>query len=167
MSTLSVDTIQGQTTAANVNIPNHIVQTVQFTRLGVNGAAASGGNVQANSTSYVDIMSQAITTKVANSKILVTMRCIGYVSGGNGTSRGSSKVFRNATLIGGDTYAWYGPSGLMTPMNLSFLDAPSVAAGTVLTYKLQGNSGTGTMSYLYTDNSGGSFNDITLMEIAQ
>ena len=166
-STLTVDNIVGATTAANVNIKNHIVQTVQFTRLAVYGGAASGGNVQANSTTFVDIMSKAITTKVANSKILVTMRCVGYVSGGNGTTRGASKIFRNSTLIGGDSYAWYAANTTMCVHSVSFLDAPSVAAGTALTYKMQGNSGTGTMAYMYSDSSGSSFNDITLMEIAQ
>ena len=32
MSTLSVDTIQGQTTASDVMIPNHVVQVVEGTR---------------------------------------------------------------------------------------------------------------------------------------
>ena len=167
-STLTVDNIVGATTAGTVKMPaGHVIQTVQFTRLGVHGSASPSGNVSANSSTFVDIMSKAITTKVANSKILVTMRCIALVSGGNGSTRGESKVFRNATLIGGDTYAWYGANDTMLNHSVSFLDAPSVGAGTALTYKLQGNSGTGTMIYMYSDSGGASFNDITLMEIAQ
>jgi len=166
MSILKVDTINEKTSGNGVAIPGHVVQTVQFNRLGVNGSNP-GGSVNATSTTYVDIMSKAITTKVANSKILVTMRCTGYVGGGNGTTRGASKIFRNSTLIGGDPYAWYGANAVMYHHQISFLDAPSVAAGTTLTYKMQGNSGTGTMVYLYADGGGGAYNDITLMEIAQ
>ena len=57
-STLTVDNIVGATTAANVNIPNHVVQTV--TSVDITGLALAN----ANTAKFMDV---ALTTKVANS----------------------------------------------------------------------------------------------------
>ena len=66
MSTLSVDTIQGQTTAANVKLPAGSVLQV------VNGPANTG-RIQSSSTSYTDTpISATITPKYNTSKILVS-----------------------------------------------------------------------------------------------
>ena len=65
MSTLSVDTIQGQTTAANVKLPaGCILQTVSTTKT---------DTFTSSSSSLVDItgMSVTITPKYATSKVLV------------------------------------------------------------------------------------------------
>lgn len=65
MSTLSVDTIQGKTTAGTVAMPaGVIIQTVDFTH---------GTNVATQSTGYVDTgISAVITPKFSNSKIYIT-----------------------------------------------------------------------------------------------
>ena len=65
MSTLSVDTIQGQTTAANVKLPaGCILQTVSTTKTDAFSNASS---------SLVDItgMTVTITPKYSTSKILI------------------------------------------------------------------------------------------------
>ena len=43
MSTLSVDTIQGQSAAGNVVIPNHVIQVEQFFRIGLIGSTQVWG----------------------------------------------------------------------------------------------------------------------------
>ena len=164
MSILKVDTINEKTTGNGVHIAGHVIQVVQFTRLG-NFQSGATGAVDVSSTTYSDLMSKAITTKAANSKILVAMRCTAYNSGNN--LRGSSKIFRNSTLITADEYAWYAPQSTMTTHTISFLDEPSASAGTTITYKMQGNADLATIRYLYSDGSGSAINDITLMEIAQ
>lgn len=65
MSTLSVDTIQGQTTAATVKIPGHVVQCVQ-TYDNTNEATYSA-------TAFTNIthLNTSITPKVSGSKFLI------------------------------------------------------------------------------------------------
>jgi len=69
MSTLSVDTIQGQTTAANVKLPaGSIIQTVTFT------SPFNGSEISATTNSYVSTGSEgliSITPKYNNSKLIV------------------------------------------------------------------------------------------------
>ena len=77
MSTLSVDTIQGQTTAANVKWPaGCVVQTVQFHRRGQQDGTAVASLASMTTATYVDVMSKAITTKFANSLIYVAMNIV-------------------------------------------------------------------------------------------
>jgi len=173
MSILKVDTIQEKTSGNGVEIAHalkgsgiagHVIQVVQFTRLG-NFQSSATGFVDVSSTTYSDLMSKAITTKAANSKILVAMRCTGY--NGSNLVRGSSKIFRDSTLITADEYAWYAPQSTMVTHTISFLDEPSASAGTTITYKMQGNADIASIRYLYSDGGGSAINDITLMEIAQ
>ena len=75
MSTLSVDTIQGQTTAANVKLPaGSVLQTVQNNFNNFDSTS---------STSYgATSVSLAITPKYATSKILVSLMINGqYITG--------------------------------------------------------------------------------------
>jgi len=138
-----------------------IVQVVQFLD---NGSYSSGSSLLNTSTStFQDVMSKSITTKVANSYILVDVVCVGYYGGGN--LRGRSKLFRNSTQIDGDPYAWYGDTSTMVVHTIKNLDSPSATAGTTLTYTLQGAALTGTPSLGYQDSGGGSHNSITLTEI--
>ena len=70
MSTLSVDTIQGKTTAGTVAMPaGMIIQTVQ---------TISRTTGESTSTSYVELSSSmrcSITPKFSNSKLLITATC--------------------------------------------------------------------------------------------
>ena len=67
MSTLSVDTIQGQTTAANVKLPAGTVLQKIVTQ--------TNSNQTINSTSFVGVSSLtvSITPKYANSRLVVTI----------------------------------------------------------------------------------------------
>lgn len=167
MSTLSVDTIQGQTTAAKVKMPEgHVVQTVQYHRPG--SLASMNSLATLNSSTFVDIMSKAITTKFTNSKIYVGMSLVVY--DGSVNARAKTKVLRNSTQIDADTYAIYCGAGVMMNYQVALLDSPSASAGTTLTYKLQTARQTGSSTSLsigYGDSGGGSSASIILMEIAQ
>jgi len=168
MSTLSVDTIQGQTTAANVKLPaGAIVQTVQYHRRGQQDGTGSSNLVTISTDSLTDVMSKAITTKFANSLIHLTMNLVLYDTSGN-PLRLRTKILRNSTEIDGDRYAGYGDGGTMFTKTYTFLDTPSAAAGTTLTYKLQVSElGNSTVGVGYGDSGGGSAASIILMEIAQ
>ena len=167
MSTLSVDTITGQTTASKVKMPEgHVVQTVQYHRP---GSLTSLSNLATlDSSTFADIMTKAITTKFANSKIYVTMNIIAY--DGSANARVMTKILRDSTQIDADRYGIYCSSGTMQNYQVSLLDSPSANAGTTLTYKLQAARQTGSSQSLkigYGDGAGGSSASIILMEIAQ
>ena len=94
MSTLKVDTIQGKTTAGTVAMPSgSVVQSVEFARIGVVGSSLSS-LLTIDSTSFADVMSKTITTKLANSKIFVSMNVVGF--NGSSTLRVSTKIFSAA-----------------------------------------------------------------------
>ena len=167
MSTLSVDTIQGQTTAANVKLPTgSIVQTVQYLRKGRHDASM-GALVNVQTSSFVDVMSKAIVTKFANSLIFVKMNCVFYESQSGQSARSTAKILRNSTEINADKYGAYNDYNVMGNYLVSMLDTPSAAAGTTLTYKLQAlrQSGSGQCLWGYGDSAGGSSASIVLMEI--
>ena len=170
MSTLSVDTIQGQTTAANVKLPaGCVVQTVQFHRRGQQDGTAVTSLASMTTATYIDVMSKAITTKFANSLIYVAMNIVIFESSGNAL-RGKCKIMRDSTEIDGDAYFAYAPSTArsMYQNGFNFLDTPNAAAGTTLTYKMRaGETGSSTALFGYGDSSGGSSASIVLMEIAQ
>ena len=164
MSTLSVDTITGQTTAANVVIPNHVIQVEQFFRIGIIGSNQASLAELSNASDYSDIMSQTITTKQANSKILVRTKLVGYNATQN--MRGISRVLRGNIEIARDRYAFYGPSQIFAVAMDEVLDTPNASAGTTLTYKYQCyNSGSGTLKVGQGDANGGTNASFTLMEI--
>ena len=168
-STLTVDNIVGATTAANVKLPaGHIVQTAQYLRRGQTGANMSS-LVNVQTSSFVDVMSKAITTKFANSLIFVKMNCVFYETQSGQSARSSTKILRNSTEINADHYGAYTEYNIMGNYLVSMLDTPSAAAGTTLTYKLQARrqGGSGQCLWGYGDGSGGSSASIILMEIAQ
>ena len=177
MSTLSVDTIQGQTTAANVKLPAGCVLQVLST--------TKTDTFTTSSTGPIDItgLSVSITPKYATSKILV-MFDVHIVGNDSGTGlrllRGSTNLAlgdasgsrARMTAIGfysnGASPNVY--SGGQTSM--SFLDSPSTTSAT--TYKLQAqclstNGININMSRYDTDNGNASrgSSTITVMEIAQ
>tara|TARA_Y100001938_G_C7806219_1_gene289557 strand:+ start:22 stop:528 length:507 start_codon:yes stop_codon:yes gene_type:complete len=168
MSTLKVDTIQGKTTSGTVAMPaGHVVQSVEFARIGVVGSSLSS-LLTIDSTSFADVMSKTITTKLANSKIFVSMNVVGF--NGADVLRVSTKIFRDSTQINGDVYGLYGVQDHMILYAFSMLDAPSASAGTTFTYKMQAarQGGSSTAHQIgYGDSGGGSTANIILMEIAQ
>ena len=167
MSTLSVDNITGQTTAANVKIPGHVIQVVAFRRPGLLSSQSSLLTV--DDDSFADVMSKAIITKSANSQIYVAINCVGYSPTSQGDTRISTRVLRNSTQIDADKYGVYLDTGQMSNISAHILDEPEAAAGTTLTYKFQARrQATSNTFYMgYGDSGGGSSASITLMEIAQ
>jgi len=165
-SRLLVDKIEGKTTSSTVQMPSgHIVQSVSFDRAGSSTSAVST-LASLSSSSFVDVMSKSITTKLASSKIFVSIDIVAY--DGSNNMRIKTKFLRDSTEINGDAYAFYGPSSIMYNNVFSMLDSPSVSAGTTLTYKLQAAvTGGSTTAIGYGDSGGGSNANITLMEIAQ
>ena len=183
--TLTVQNLQGPSSGANANkiivpsgqtidasagtlVPSsgQIIQTVQFLREGSTGSNSSSA-VSISSATYTDVMSKAITTKVANSKIRVMINTVTYRSGGT-NMRGAYKVLRDSTQIDGDLYGFYtSTSNNMLSAVVDHIDSPNAAAGTVLTYKFQGSSRDAvSMQFLYSDGGGAASNSITLQEIA-
>ena len=152
----------------NLSLPTgSVLQVVQFFDEGKLGTAKSPLASIVIADGYPDIMSKAITTKAANSKILVQIKTVGYDSV-NSTVRGATKTFRDSTLIDSDTYSFYDGSNVMVLFNSTILDAPAAAAGTTITYKLQAAQGhaSGALIVGYGDTGGGSSSQITLTEIA-
>ena len=174
-SRLLVDKIEGKTTANTVQMPSgSIVQAVQFHRPGKLGSVpdnlpgTSSANVQLSSSSFVDVISKTITTKLANSQIYVTLSVVVY--DGTTNVRAKTKVLRDSTQIDGDQYGAYAGQSTMASYQVFILDTPNASAGTTLTYKLQAARASGSSSGLsiaYGDSSGGSSASLTLMEIAQ
>jgi hypothetical protein len=159
---------QSLTAVTSAGLPSGtVLQVVQFFDVGANGAAKSPLASLLNSAGYTDIMSKAITTKAANSKILVQMKTVAFDSV-NIATRGATKTFRDSTLIDSNAYSFYEDPNVMVLFNSTILDAPAVAAGTTITYKLQAlqNQASGALVVGYGDSGGGSSSQITLTEIA-
>ena len=106
MSTLTVDTIQGKTTAANVKLPaGTILQS--HTAQGYNGDGVHGA-ISVSSTTYgATAVSVSITPKYSSSKILVTFHCQGFYQ--NGTVGNAVKMALYKSVAGG---SFSGVSGL-------------------------------------------------------
>ena len=150
MSTLYVDNLQPNL-GSGVHIPGHVIQVVE-------GTASSSVTFSDINNSHL-VTSRTITTKSANSKILVSG---GFTfSNGNNTSfvcmfhYGGSEVYRFGEFSKEGRYSAFG----------SFLHSPNVAAGTTITYetratKESSNSG---MTMVINQNH----NKIILQEIAQ
>ena len=135
MSTLSVDTIQGKTTAGTVAMPSgHVIQTVSQ-------AITSETNI--TSTSYTATgLTKAITPKFSTSKILalVNLSCEVYQYGNASRTfhfqltRASSQVaFKSNQIYAGTaSNGYYAIGGHGT---LVFEDSPSTTSS--ITYKLR------------------------------
>ena len=169
MSTLSVDTIQGKTTAGTVAMPSgSVIQVLQGEVL---------TQITNSSSSYGSVVSQAITPKFSSSKILI--QCSGCANA-EGNNALYFKLLRDSTEIGSGTGGgYYNVIGAITNSNggtehfdvkgfsIQFFDSPSTTSAT--TYQLQAEATNGTAKI------GGRRNvtdiavptRITLMEIAQ
>ena len=176
MSTLHVENLKGLSSGSNANkiivpsgqtllAPDHIIQTVQHLHSAT--GTTNQGRVDMNASSgFVDVFSKAITTKVANSKILVLCSCVGHTSGS--TMRVQGRILKDSSEIYRDPYAWYGDAGEMDIHTILHLDSPSASAGTAITYKLQAsNVGSAVVYMRYADGGGTCHSSLTLMEIAQ
>ena len=144
MSTLSVDTIQGKTTAGTVAMPSgSVIQVLQGEVL---------TEISNSSSSYGSVVSQAITPKFSSSKILI--QCSGCATPQAGNAL-YFKLLRDSTEIGSGTGGTYNVIGALTNPSgqqydsfdvkgwaIQFLDSPSTTSAT--TYQLQAAAVNGT-----------------------
>ena len=167
-SILKADKIEGVTASGTVQMPaGHVVQVVQGEVL---------TQISNSSSSYGDVVTQAITPKFSSSKILI--QCSGCATPQTGNAL-YFKLFRGSTEIGsGSGGGYYNVAGALTnpgnsehfdvkSFSIQHLDSPSTTSAT--TYKLQAAATNGTAKI------GGRQDNtdiavptrITLMEIAQ
>jgi len=181
MSTLTVQNIQGSSSSSNtisvasghkisgaagsISVPGQVVQAVQLHTPG-NVGTSSTPILSTTSTSYVDFLTKAITTKLANSLIYVKTYSLYYT---NAATYGDGRLLRDSTTIDECKYMYYtGSADQFLPLSFQVLDSPSAAAGTTITYKhqMKRNSG-GTLNCGYGDGGGKVNANMVLMEIAQ
>ena len=187
-STLSVDTIQGATTAGTVAMPAHYVLQVKN--------VTSDAQTTKSGVGFVDFMSVAITPKFSSSKILVfcSINLSGQNTTGGSTDQGirysGVKLFRDSTQIavnsntsGNRTAVWFSTNTVGQTSNEAyrmannsgqFLDSPSTT--NAVTYKVQIGQTNQTSSFVVTNTSPIDDNQsythhgvssLTVMEIAQ
>ena len=165
MSTLSVDTIQGKTTAGTVAMPSgHVIQTVSQ-------AITTETNIQ--STSYTATgLTKAITPKFSSSKILILVNLSSdFYQNGNlavsfqiQTLRDSTEIAKriNNQYAGTASNSYYSISAHST---VSFLDAPNTLSS--ITYSVKGKVSSTSNSTTFRISYSNSTSTLTLMEIAQ
>ena len=163
MSTLSVDTIQGQTASSVVKIPGHVIQVI---------SAAKTDTFSSSSTSFTDVtgLSVTITPSSSSSKILVSVHFTAAATGANSPRfnlvRGSTNIAQPSGSV---------PSSLQLNTSASqdgrmgsivFLDSPSTTSAT--TYKIQGltDGNSFVVNRRGDDANKTSISTITVMEIA-
>lgn len=165
MSTLSVDTIQGKTTAGTVAMPaGHIIQQVR------SRSAVSLGTV--TSTSYVKISSNldvTITPKFSTSKLIIHSACHVYVQTNAYPSTtfafyrdGSVITEHNSGLAAGYIQVNTGELGAFIPYIYAWEDANNTNSTTFSLYA-RSNTGSGNNSH-FTDLAN---RWVAVMEVAQ
>ena len=153
MSTLSVDTIQGKTTAGTVAMPaGTTIQVVD------SGAKTTQVTVQSTTFTDTNMVSVAITPKFATSKIYVVVTQNIQIWNNANYSTGRWRILRNinggsynaimedSSSANGNIFAYdYGGSGInvYSPMTYQLLDTPNTTNEVI--YKTQiaqgGNGG--------------------------
>ena len=142
MSTLSVDTINGQTTASKVAIPNHIIQVKSVT---MTDSTVFSGTAFTDVTDGNNPLTISITPSASTSKFLLFMTV--SASANNGSSRFGFRFVRDSTAIGvGDTQgsrisvavAGIGSTSNANDETLSFTHLDSPSTSSAITYKVQG-----------------------------
>ena len=165
MSTLSVDTIQGQTTAANVKLPGAVIQTVTTEFSSTSG----GGTITSASYTELTALRCTITPKLTGSKIYYHSN----IMCGNQHSGGS--WFHARLQVGGTVVSensFYANEQYDMIMNHTFhegLDPTTTTAGSARRYDsfFRGGSSVPLVINWQAGNSMKSKCVITLMEIAQ
>ena len=168
-SVMKVDSITKSDGTAGVHIAEHVIQVVQGEVL---------TQITNSSSSYGDVVTQAITPKFSSSKILIQCSGVGTAQVNNALY---FKLFRGSTEIGSGTGAGYNNvAGAITNagghsydpfdvkgFSIQFLDSPSTTSAT--TYKLMAAAVNGTAKIGgRQDNTDIAVpSRITLMEIAQ
>jgi len=167
MSTLSVDTITGQTAAGNVKFPAGTVLQTIFAQ-----STAAVSTSVSSLGSPVDCLSATITPKYSSSKILVLAS---HVVGGSADGIGVNVFLkRGGTLlptseIGGDTaglmvYGIARPNDHSAYHSFQHLNSPNTTSATTYTVAIGRYGGSGTANYHM--NGTKDKNTLTLMEVS-
>jgi len=178
MSTLSVDNIQGQTTASDVKIPGHVIQVVQkldpdvttITNTGVAATFATCGN-----------LSQVFTPKSNTSKVLLKASvwiassmadrlAFFRFSGGNALNGVATAAGSRTPSLAGH---YFSQATDATQVSFEYLDSPATANAITYTVQIAPNF-TNNNIYInfYSNDTDASYiprlcSTFTLMEIAQ
>ena len=174
MSTLSVDTIQGQTTAANVKLPaGCILQTV-------NTSFTTQTKVTATSYAAISGASLAITPKFATSKILVIINFSCRVFDANTNyANGSFQILRGSTSLqtvptdGTGTFeiGAFDSGGSSVELNVRYvntiLDSPNTTSATTYSVKMAAYGSAGGEIGVNLGSAANGTSTIILQEIAQ
>ena len=170
-STLTVDTIQGSTTAANVKLPAGGIVNYKLAEYSI----GTGGSQSYTSTTYTDITGVTIsyTPKYSGSKCLINFNVFGRFfvkSGGdlNGYFRthiagSASKEYR----IFGDNLGKLGDD-IFFPMFINIAEEYTTTGTSAVTFKLQTSNPSTTYYFQvphHSDNQ--AHHTVTVMEIAQ
>mgnify|MGYP001190945144 FL=1 len=164
MSVLKVDTINEKTSGNGVQVPGHVIQTVN---------TLSNTRTTTTSTSYVACtdLTVSITPKSASSKLLVTCHAMlrSYNNSGADSSVkvGISRDGGSTILAPTRTRAYdYGSSGVIVESGLSnsILDNPATTSA--LTYQIYLAYVSGTNATI-NNFSPDAYSSITIQEIAQ
>ena len=146
MSTLSVDTIQGQTAAANVKLPaGTVLQTIHSTFNTQVYKASTGTSTTGHSAT--------ITPKFSNSKILISHKGTCYSEGDN--LHQYRTVYRGSTNLASSGEgltlhsAGASSSGRWSSIGFDYLDSPSTTSATTYTIYYRGNSSSVNTYYCY------------------
>ena len=169
MSTLSVDTIQGQTVAGNVKLPAGCVLQTKNTIL--------QGTVEVASNTFGDVLSLSITPKYSTSKVLVQVSgCLSNNTAGNLTMlhllRGSTKIAvgNNSATSAYNGSAFFIPDTIYQTggFAINFLDNPATTSATTYKIQIAGFNGTARVGVRGDSPTAQSVPTyFTLMEIAQ
>ena len=159
MSTLSVDTIQGQTTAANVKMPaGSVVQVVQ-------GNTPTRVFISTGTYTFTGLTA-SITPKFSTSKILVQIEQAGCRATIGNTGDINLRLQRNSSDIYKFALGYF--YGVATEFRAGisgcFLDSPATTNATVYRTMFAANDGG---SCAVQNDNANTVSTLTLMEIAQ
>ena len=169
MSTLSVDTIQGQTTAANVKIPGHVIQIVGNTNSTYNGGASAGLSRDDTIPQQSEVhmcVEVSITPRFSDSKLFIQASIPG---GHQNNTYSACCLFKDSGEAIQVMPHYFSTNGTEATWNLThFMDAGSTSTAT---FKVGLGSNSGTIhqngNNVARKYGGASASTIVIMEIAQ
>ena len=141
-SQLTVDNIVGATTAGQIHIPGHVINTQSVT---MTDSTVFAGTAFTDVTDGINPLSITITPKNANSKFLLIMNM--SASADNGGSRFGFRFLRDSTAVGigvtqgsriSVSVAGVGSTSNANDDALSFTHLDSPSTSSAITYKVQG-----------------------------
>ena len=154
MSTLSVDAIQGQTTAANVKLPiGSIVQVV---------TQGQQNEVQSDFATQTNVLSLAITPKYASSVIHIVGAM--QLHPDDAASYWMLRLMRDTTQIIGSLYSavgYQGAAGERAQLPINHVETAQTTNARTYHVACHRNSGSGTIRCNY-----GGYGSLTIMEIS-